>query len=181
MTGRRSGNRCHEEGAVTAYAASIAFVLVIAGLVITQVAGLVRLRHEVSAAADLAALAASQASVAGRDACEVGEDIARRNGTTLVACRMDFDVATVSARASSPTWWDHRWAFEQEARAAPASYLDPGAPASSASSSATAPALSSGSLPLPHLGEWTQDGHPVAHSHATIASRVTWSQRAAIS
>ena len=29
----------------------------------------------------------------------------------------------------------------------------------------TAPALSSGSLPLPHLGDCTHDGQPVRHSH----------------
>ena len=35
-----------------------------------------------------------------------------------------------------------------------------------------APPLSSGSLPLPHFGDWMQDGQPVEHSHAAIASRV---------
>ena len=39
--------------------------------------------------------------------------------------------------------------------------------------------LSSGSLPLPHFGDWTHDGQPVAHSHAAIASRVACSQAAA--
>ena len=33
------------------------------------------------------------------------------------------------------------------------------------SSRATAPALSSGSLPLPHLGDCTHDGQPVSHGH----------------
>ena len=46
------------------------------------------------------------------------------------------------------------------------------APASSTSSRRTAPALSSGSLPLPHLGDCTHDGQPSGHSHAAIASRV---------
>lgn len=43
---------------------------------------------------------------------------------------------------------------------------------STVSSTATAPALSSGSLPFPHFGDWTQDGHPAGHSQEAIASRV---------
>ena len=35
-----------------------------------------------------------------------------------------------------------------------------------------APALSSGSLPLPHFGDWMHDGQPDSHSHAATASRV---------
>jgi len=46
------------------------------------------------------------------------------------------------------------------------------ASASSSVSSLTAPGLSSGSLPLPHLGDWIQDGQPRSHSQAVIAARV---------
>ncbi|VXB48017.1 Rv3654c family TadE-like protein [Aeromicrobium sp. 9AM] len=112
-----------ERGAVTMAAAAIAVMLVVAGLVITEMAGLVRLRHRVAAAADLAALSASQASVGGDDACAAARRIAERNGATVLTCRMDFDVATITARATSRTWWGHRWAFEQKARAAPDFYL----------------------------------------------------------
>ena len=46
-------------------------------------------------------------------------------------------------------------------------------PASSTTSSTTiAPALSSGSLPFPHLGDCTQDGQPDGHSQSAIAARV---------
>lgn len=44
---------------------------------------------------------------------------------------------------------------------------------------ARAPGLSSGSLPLPHLGDWTHDGHPRSHRHASIASAVASGQVAA--
>lgn len=147
-----------ERGAVTIYAAAIAVMLVVAALVITEMAGLVRLRHRVAAAADLAALSASQASVGGEDACAAARRIAKRNGAEVATCRMDYDVATITARGASQTWWGHRWEFQQKARAAPDFYLE-GAPSSSGaslsrtSSRRTAPALSSGSLPLPHLGE----------------------------
>jgi hypothetical protein len=36
---------------------------------------------------------------------------------------MDLDVATVTARARTPRWWGHRWAFEVDARAAPDFYV----------------------------------------------------------
>ena len=57
-----------------------------------------------------------------------------------------------------------------------ASGYDGAAPASSSVSSLIEPALSSGSLPLPHLGDWIQDGQPRSHSQAVIASRVALSQ-----
>lgn len=112
-----------ERGAVTVHAAAIAVLLVVAALVITEMAGLVRLRHRAAAAADLAALSASQASVAGEDACAAARRIADRNGAEVLTCRMDYDVATITARATSHTWWGRRWAFEQKARAAPDFYL----------------------------------------------------------
>ncbi|MBC7630284.1 Rv3654c family TadE-like protein [Aeromicrobium sp.] len=112
-----------DRGAATVMAASVTVLLVIAALLVTQVAGLVRLRHRVAAAADLAALASSRASIDGRDGCAAGRDVAHRNGAELLTCRMDYDVATVTGRATSLTWWGHRWAFEQDARAAPDFYL----------------------------------------------------------
>lgn len=112
-----------DRGAVTVHAAAVATMLVVAALVMAQAAGLVRMRHRVAAAADLAALAGSQASVDGADGCEAARAIARRNGAVLVSCRMDYDVATVTARAESTPWWGVGWSTEQEARAAPDFYL----------------------------------------------------------
>lgn len=117
-----------EAGAVTVHAAVVATLLVVAALVVVQVAGLVRMRHRVASAADLAALAGSQASVEGHDGCDAARSIARRNGARLSACRMDFDVATVTARAERPPWWGVGWSTEQKARAAPDSYLSPSPP-----------------------------------------------------
>lgn len=112
-----------ERGAVAVHAATVAMLLVVAALLITELAGLVRLRHRVASAADLAALAASQASVSGEEACAVARRIAERNDAKVLVCRMDLDVATITARGTSHTWWGHRWAFEQKARAAPDYYL----------------------------------------------------------
>lgn len=117
-------NRWMDRGAVTVHAAAVAVLLVTAALIVTEIAGLVRLRHRVAAAADLAALSATQASVAGGDGCAAARRIAGRNGAEVLTCRMDYDVATITARAESRAWWGHRWAFEQKARAAPDFYID---------------------------------------------------------
>jgi secretion/DNA translocation related TadE-like protein len=113
-----------ERGAATIHAVTVTVVLVVVTLLIVQAAALVRLRHRVAAAADLAALAASQASAEGRDGCRAARAIARRNGAELTRCRMDLDVATVAARATTRPWWGERWAGEQKARAAPAAYVE---------------------------------------------------------
>jgi len=112
-----------ERGAVTVYAASAAVMLTLLALVMVQVAGLVRLKHTDDSAADLAALAASRASVAGEDGCQAAADLMRRNRAKLVSCRMDYDVATVVATGTSKVWWGETWSFEQKARAAPDFYL----------------------------------------------------------
>jgi secretion/DNA translocation related TadE-like protein len=113
-----------DRGAVTIYAAALAMLLLMVALVIVQATNLVRMRHQVAAAADLAALAASRASVAGGDGCRAARTIALRNGARIIRCQMDYDVATVTARARSKPWWGGSWAAEQSARAAPAAYLE---------------------------------------------------------
>ena len=52
------------------------------------------------------------------------------------------------------------------------------------SSTLTASTLLNGSLPLPHFGDWTQDGQPCSQPHEAIAARVapshsraTWNAR----
>lgn len=112
-----------ERGSVTVYAMAAGAFLGLLALVVFEVSTLIRLQHEVSKAADLAALAATQASVAGRDGCQAAEDLARRNNAALVRCRMDFDVATVTTRGQSKAVWGQRFTFERKARAAPSNYL----------------------------------------------------------
>lgn len=112
-----------DRGAVTVYAASAAVMLTLVALVLAQVAGLIRLKHSVAAAADLAALAASRASVQGEDGCDAADELVRSNGARLISCRMDYDVATVVAGGTSTSWWGQKWSFEQKARAAPDFYI----------------------------------------------------------
>ena len=112
-----------ERGSVTIYAIAIGGVLGLIAFVIMQATTLIRLQHEVTKAADLAALAASQASVAGKDACAAATEIGRLNHAKVITCRMDFDVATVTTRGESRAVWGQRFGVERKARAAPAEYL----------------------------------------------------------
>lgn len=115
-----------EHGSVTIHAVWVAALLVVVAVIMAQVGTVVRLKHQVAAAADLAALAGSRASLDGRDACAAARAVARRNDASLVRCRMDLDVATVTARARTPRWWGHRWTFQVDARAAPDYYAPAG-------------------------------------------------------
>ncbi|WP_375000972.1 Rv3654c family TadE-like protein [Aeromicrobium sp. CTD01-1L150] len=117
--------RSSERGVVSAHAVWVVTAITVVALLAVQVAALVQLRHRAASAADLSALAASRASVAGQDGCRAAEDIARRNGAHLQACRMDLDVATVTTRLASTPWWGGEWVTTQDARAAPTSYVDP--------------------------------------------------------
>ena len=52
--------------------------------------------------------------------------------------------------------------------------------ANTTSSTRIASGLESGSLPLPHFGDCTQDGQPDSQPHSAIASRVARSHAAAV-
>ena len=113
-----------ERGSVTVHAVWVVAALCIVAVVLAQVATVVRVKHQVAAAADLAALAGSRASLSGDDGCAAARAVAGRNGARLVRCRMDLDVATVTARQATAPWWGRRWAFDAKARAAPDFYAD---------------------------------------------------------
>lgn len=112
-----------ERGSATVYAVAVGAVLTLVTVAATQITLLYTLRHDVTNAADLAALAAAQASVAGEDGCLAAREVARRNHARVTKCRMDFDVATLTTRGESTAVWGQRFAFERRARAAPTDYL----------------------------------------------------------
>lgn len=111
-----------ERGSATVHALWVAAVLVTVVVVGLQITALVRLRHEVVAAADLAALAGTRASAEGLDACASARDVAQRNAVRLTACRTDLDVVTVTAAGSTRPWWGGTWRATADARAAPSWY-----------------------------------------------------------
>lgn len=113
-----------ERGSATVHALAVVALVCLVAFTCLQAAFAVALRQRAAAAADLAALAASRASVEGADPCAEARELARRNGARLRDCRMDADVATITVRAVGPRWTIGRWASEQRARAAPAWYLE---------------------------------------------------------
>jgi secretion/DNA translocation related TadE-like protein len=111
-----------ERGSVTVHALWVGAALAIVVALGLQVTALVVLRHRVSAAADLAALAGSRAATEGADPCAAARQVARRNDATLERCRADLDVVTVTATAVTRPWWGGTWRARVQARAAPAWY-----------------------------------------------------------
>jgi secretion/DNA translocation related TadE-like protein len=97
-------------------------VLVVVVALGLQVAALVAVRHRTASAADLAALAGSRASTVGDDGCAAARAVARHNRARLERCRMDLDVATVTATATARPWWGGTWTARVRARAAPSWY-----------------------------------------------------------
>jgi len=169
--------------------AACALVLLAAGVVQVR-ASAVFARHRVEAAADLAALAAAQrigTSSSGAEPCRAADQVARANAAHLVRCVTVLvasgrsgrvDVRVVASVRLPVVGSREVGASARAERASPRPHST-GARSmwpSTRSSSQTAPALSSGSFPLPHFGDCTHDGHPVRHSHELIASRVAVSQ-----
>lgn len=111
-----------EAGSVTVHALWVATALMVLVALGLQVATLLAVRHRVASAADLAALAGSRASTEGHDGCAAARDVAHRNGARLERCRMDLDVATVTATATTNPWWGGSWTAQVQARAAPSWY-----------------------------------------------------------
>lgn len=147
--------------ATVAAAATMGLVLLVAAALV-QVGLVIAAKHRVQAAADLAALAGSAASLRGDDGCASARMVAGRNGADVASCRADLAVVTVTAESSTASVvWGARFHTHAVARAAPDFYVpDPagtgdgeGASRKSRSSSRTAPDLSSGSFPLPHFGD----------------------------
>lgn len=126
-------------------------------------------------AADLAALAAADsAAVAGPAPCGEAERTAQANGAALTACALEGGEVTVTVRVPAGLLGE----MIGRARAGPGRPDQAGRRARSRDS---APALDSGSLPLPHLGETTQAGQPSAQEHSAIMSAVARTQAAASS
>lgn len=150
--------------ATVAAATTVGFALVVA-VALVQVGLVIAAKHRAQAAADLAALAGSAASLRGDDGCAAARAVARRNGAGVASCRVDLAVVTVRTESlTASVVWGARFRTHADARAAPDFYVpasvgagsgpgSPGASRKTRSSSRTAPILSSGSFPLPHFGD----------------------------
>lgn len=156
MTPDPEGARSEAGVATVAAAATVGFVLLVAAALV-HVGLVIAAKHRVQAAADLAALAGSAASLRGDDGCATARRVARRNGAHVASCRADLAVVTLRTEASVASGlWRAQFRTHAEARAAPDFYVADAAAGESAnrrSSRRTAPDLSNGSLPLPHFGD----------------------------
>ncbi len=112
-----------ESGSSTVHVMTATVLALVVAVVAWQAMALVRFRHQVEAAADLAALAGSQAAAAGQDGCAAAHRVARRNGSTVVGCRLDLAVATVRTSSRQRLLWGGSWTAHGLARAAPADYV----------------------------------------------------------
>jgi len=163
-----------DDGSATVWVLTAAFLLSAVAVGALWAGGVTAAHSKAATAADLAALAAAvklPASVAS--VCTEARRVAERNEAELAGCRVEADGSVVVlARVRVPL-------LPPVVVAARAGHA-PAPSDSSTSSSRTAPSLSSGSLPLPHLGDWTQDGHPSEQPQSAMASRVARSQARAL-
>ena len=179
-----------DAGSATIWLLALAMVVWVAAAGAVATAGAVTARHRAASAADLAALAGAQELARAITAdspdggCSAARATAVANHAVLVSCVATG--AVVDVVAAVPTTGIAKLAalastVRAHARAGLASsdQLPGGAPESRVSSKVIAPALSSGSLPLPHFGDWTHDGQPLSQPHDAIASRVARSHVAA--
>lgn len=111
-----------ERGSATVYAVILAVAVGLMAVIAAQCVALARIQHQAASAADLAAIAASKATQAGRDGCAAARAVARRNAGEVDSCELADAVATVTVRIRSPRMWGRTWEVAQRARAAPSDY-----------------------------------------------------------
>ena len=148
-----------EEGSTTVAAALFIAAFVVLTLVGVTAGVRVVQARQAAVAADLAAVAGAVAAQESDDACKAAGSIAKANHARLVTCEIDGEDVQVSVQSRAGSGGGCCYWPSLSARDTPLSTL-------------IAPALSSGSLPLPHLGDWMHDGQPDSHSQAATASRV---------
>lgn len=139
-----------ERGSMTVLAAASAAILTVMFAVLGAVFHVHVVRTQLQATADIAALSAGPRLA---DGCQIAAAVAAQNTAQLVDCERTG--LAVQVRVSRSVLGYQLLAV---ARAAPASSF----------STVSAPALSSGALPLPHFGEITQRGQPAVQGHAAM-------------
>jgi len=119
MTPQWSGGRRRERGAATVLTLAFLGVLVLVGAALGVVAAMVVAHRTAQSAADLAALAAAQSLVDGRDACGAAASVANDNGAVLTGCAVDGREVRVTLLVAGPRWLGQPADLVAEARAGP--------------------------------------------------------------
>ncbi len=144
----------NDRGSATIVGCFLMAALVVVTATLVHIGSAVASRHRAQAAADLAALAVAVALDRGSDrACGQAERIATRMRVRVRECSVDGWDAVVEVAAEVTPALPGAGEAVAIARAGPADQGSSASAVRTTPSSAIAPALSSGSLPLPHLGE----------------------------
>jgi secretion/DNA translocation related TadE-like protein len=109
-----------ESGTTTVLVVVLIGVLAAGAVVIGALGGALVDHRRVEAAADLAALAAAGARLAGDEACTAARSVARRNGGTLVDCVVAGDVVLVRVVRQTSVLPGRKLTLTGRARAGPA-------------------------------------------------------------
>lgn len=178
-----------DRGAASIFVLALGLLMVAAGVAGSAVGNTRVARHRAHNAADLGALAGAMHAVYGeRDACARAARFVAANRGRLTGCTVTGLEIVVRAEVDVRPLPGLLRRAEAVARAGPVYAVDAtdGYPSDvqggrydaglsapiTTSSTRTAPGLWSGLLPFPHLGDWTQDGHPFSQTHEEMASRV---------
>lgn len=86
-----------EQGSATVLGTMFIGLLTVVAMLIAALAGVVTDQRRVESAVDLAALAAAAALQAGRDPCAAAASVGRRNGASVLSCRVRGDIVTLEA------------------------------------------------------------------------------------
>jgi len=92
-----SGRRGAEAGSAAVLGTVLVGLLAVLAMLVAAVGGVVADQRRVASAVDLAALAAAGAVQRGADGCVTARSTARRNGASILTCRVDGDVVTLRA------------------------------------------------------------------------------------
>ncbi|MFE3517670.1 Rv3654c family TadE-like protein [Streptomyces sp. NPDC059166] len=97
----RVGRRCGgDRGVATVWAVVTAATLCAVFAVVLALGQAVSARHRAGGAADLAALAAADRALSGAgSACRSAGDVARAQGTEVIRCAIQGEIADVTVRA----------------------------------------------------------------------------------
>lgn len=111
--------RTSEDGSATVYGLIVMTVVGLVTSAVMVIAGVTRMSHEAARAADLAAIAGSQASLRGDDGCGVASRVAERNSAVITQCDEQHGIVTITVEMRTPRILGQVWKAEVTSRAAP--------------------------------------------------------------
>ena len=109
-----------QRGSATVLVVALSGVLLLLGAALGVVAAMVVAHRSAQSGADLAALAAAQATSRGADGCGAAAEVAESNDVVLTGCDVRGRVVEVTVSRSGPHWLGQAADLAARARAGPA-------------------------------------------------------------